>query len=357
MLKGVWKRESIILMKARTQQARVQKRPTIKDVAAQAGVALGTVSRILNGNATVAPAIRDHVRAVIAELGYEPDLIARSMRAQKTHVLGCVVTDISQPVAAAMIAGASEVARRADYALFVSDFHNDRRAESRILHVMKERRIDGLLITVSSDEDADLFRTITSLPFPVVVWERDFKGVGVDSVLTDHRLGVRLAADHLIAQGFRSLALVTAHARTWTAREQAGGLEDARLGARVTIETRIVTTDQLAAEPALLTELASRGQRHFGVIANIHDIPRLLKQARDLGLGTPGAIGLVSIGDTEIFEVLNPAISAIRGNPHLIGTMAAQRLLSRIGGDRDSAPSRQFDRPSLIVRASSSAAP
>lgn len=344
-------------MKVDPKQAlRQPRKPTIKDVAAKAGVALGTVSRILNGNTTVAPAIRDHVLSVIGELGYQPDLIARSMRAQRTHVLGCVVTDISQPVASAMIAGASEVARQAGYALFVSDVHNDRRTEDRILQVMKERRIDGLLITVSSDEDKKLFDKLRNLPFPVVLWERDFEDGGIDCVLTDHRLGVRLAAEHLIVQGYRSLALVTAHARTWPAREQAGGLEEARLGAGHKIETRIVTTDQLAVKPTLLTELASQRQRNFGVIANIHDIPRLLRQARDVGLEIPTDIGLVSIGDTEILEVLNPAITAIRGNPQLIGNMAARRLLSRIEGIPNATASRQFDRPRLIIRASSSAA-
>jgi LacI family transcriptional regulator len=345
-----------MIMKASTKTKSEQPRkPTIKDVATRAGVALGTVSRILNGNTTVAPAIRDHVLSVIGELGYQPDLIARSMRAQKTHVLGCIVTDISQPVAAAMIAGASEVARQAGYALFVSDFHNDKRTEDRILQVMKERRIDGLLVTTGSDEDEEQFGKIRSLPFPVVLWERDFKDGGIDSVLTDHRLGVQLAAEHLIAQGFRSLALVTAHARTWPSREQAAGFEEARLNAHEAIETRILTTDQLAATPVLLTQLASQGERHFGVIANIHDIPKLLKQARELGLGVPDDIGLVSIGDTEILEVLNPAVTAIRGNPLLIGSMAARRLLSRIDGAADMVPSRQFDRPSLIVRASSKA--
>lgn len=342
-------------MKANTKTPAEQPRkPTIKDVAAKAGVALGTVSRILNGNTTVAPAIRDHVLSVIGELGYQPNLIARSMRAQKTHVLGCIVTDISQPVAAAMVAGASEVARQAGYALFVSDFQNDKRTEDRIFQVMKERRIDGLLVTVGSDEDKDTLGKLRNLPFPVVLWERNFKDGGIDSVLTDHRLGLRLAAEHLIAQGFRSLALVTAHARTWPSREQAAGLEEARLNAGETIEARILTTDQLAATPALLTELASQGERHFGVIANIHDIPKLLKQARALALGIPDDIGLVSIGDTEILEVLSPAITAIRGNPLLIGSIAARRLLSRIESATDMAPSRQFDRPSLIVRASSS---
>ena len=330
------------------------RRPTIKDVATRAGVALGTVSRILNGNSTVAPALRDHVRAVIAEIGYQPDLVARSMRAQKTHVLGCIVTDISQPVAAAMIAGAAEVAGAAGYALFVSEFRNDRPTEERIFQVMKDRRIDGLLATVGSDEDIAQRDILLSLPFPVVLWERDFEGGLLDSVLTDHRFGVRLATEHLIAQGYGALALVSGHAGTWTGREQAAGFRaacEAHFGQTgAAIESRIMTTDAFAQGSPVL-EAARR--KPLGVVANIHDIPRLLKQARSLGLEAPRDIGLISIGDAEFLEVLDPAVTAIRGDPQRLGTMAAQRLLKRIDTMPDDAPMRQLERPQLIVRASS----
>lgn len=103
----------------------------MKDVARRANVSLGTVSRIVNSNATVAPELRRHVEAVIRELGYRPNVSARTMRTRRTHAIGIIVTDLRQPVAATLVAQASEIARRHGFAPIVGDFQNDAAAEER----------------------------------------------------------------------------------------------------------------------------------------------------------------------------------------------------------------------------------
>ena len=104
---------------------------TIKDVAREAGVALGTVSRILNGHENVDPVLRKKVQKVIAKLGYRRNATARSMRVGKTLAVGCIVSDIRQPVAAMMVTGAEAVLRNSGYAMIVASTHYDDLARSR----------------------------------------------------------------------------------------------------------------------------------------------------------------------------------------------------------------------------------
>lgn len=153
------------------------RRATIKDVAIRADVALGTVSRIINGNATVTPELRDHVLKVIEELDYRPNTTARTLRTKRTQAVGIIVTDIRQPIAAEMIAAAGKVVRERGFAPIVGDFHNDRESERLLLRFMAERSVDGLLITISSDENASLIAELKKLGVPVVLWERDAAGV------------------------------------------------------------------------------------------------------------------------------------------------------------------------------------
>lgn len=121
-------------------------------MAVRAEVALGTVSRIINGNKIVDPELRKHVEKVIKELGYRPNVTARTLRTNKTNVVGLVVTDLTQPIAARLVASASDVARSHGFAPIVSDFRNDVQNEELLLRFMSERNVDGLVLTTSSGE-------------------------------------------------------------------------------------------------------------------------------------------------------------------------------------------------------------
>lgn len=320
---------------------------TMKDVAQRANVALGTVSRIINRNATVSPELRDHVEAVIEELGYRPNVIARTMRTQRTQAIGIVVTDITQPVAARLVSAASEHARARGFAPIVGDFLNDVAAEDQLIRFMSERNVDGLILTISSDENAELIGTLEDLGIPVVLWEREASGHFV-SVRTDHGLGAAMAARALLKRGRRHVALVAGHEHTWTGREQVRGMRETLEGAaRLTV----AHTGRFDAEGFLAS--LSAAEPVDAVVANVHDIPAIMGGLKRLGLRCPEDVSVVSIGDDAFLQISAPPITAIRLRPDHVGETAVRCLIEQI--DRSpGASSVQPDlvAPEFIVRAS-----
>lgn len=321
-----------------------KKRVTIKDVAVHAEVALGTVSRIINGNQTVSPELRAHVMKVIDELGYRPNASARTMRTNKTQAIGIIVTDIAQPVAAQLIAAAAERVREAGYAPIIGDFHNDVAREETLLRFMSERNVDGLILSVSSDENSELVERLAQLNIPIVLWEREAKDA-FPSVRSDHRLGTRQAGQHLRAKGRSSVLLVAGHETSWTGREQIAGMQEG-LGDRAQLE--ITHTGRFSAE-----KLAARLERYDSIVANVHDIPAIMLVLKAAGKTTPGAVSVVSIGDDPFLEICNPPITAIRTRPDLVGDLAARWLLAELGQEPfDNAVHETLISPEMILRQS-----
>lgn len=297
---------------------------TMKDVAVHANVALGTVSRIVNGNKTVSKELRDHVNKVIEELGYHPNVQARSIRTKKTNAIGMIVTDIRQPSAARLMASASELVRGAGYASIIGDFHNDLEREEELFRFMSGRGVDGLLLTISSDEDDELIERLLRIKKPIVLWERDVKGV-FPSVRSDHRLGARRAAELLCHKGRKRLLLVAAHEHTWAGREQVQGAKE---GLAETAQLEIVYTGRFVPQ-----EFSAQIERYDSIIANVHDIPQVMYQLREMGKKVPDAVSVISIGDDPFLEISNPTITAIQVRSDVVGSVAARLLLSELGHD------------------------
>ncbi len=298
---------------------------TIKDVAIRAKVSVGTVSRIINGNATVSSELRNHVNAVIDELGYRPNANARTLRTNRTKALGIVVTDIRQPMASKMVAAASDVARAHGYAPIIGDFLNDVGSEALLLRFMRERNVDGLLLTISSDENAELIDDLKQMNVPIVLWERDAAGA-FPSVRSDHRQGTCLAARHLKQRGRNSsILLVAGHEHTWTGREQVAGLREA-LGRDAGFD--IMHTGRF--DPVVLDEKLGAKPSYDAIIANVHDIPAIMGALQKRNLSCPDDIAIVSIGDDPFLEISNPPISAVRIHPEVVGRLAAKQLISNI---------------------------
>lgn len=311
---------------------------TIKNVAERAEVAIGTVSRIINGHPSVNPDLRAHVLAVIEELGYRPNVLARTLRTRRTHAIGIIVTDLRQPIAAELIATASSIARRHGFASIVGEFYSDVDREAQLLAFMAERKVDGLLLTLSSDEDPALIGQVEELGIPVVLWERD-AGERLPSVRSDHRHGTRLAANALRNAGRQKPLVIAGAARTWTGREQIAGMRDFA-------SLRVFHTDDVTPETLAEAVLAADS-----VVANIHDIPKVLQALQATGQRSPQDIAVISIGDSPFLEFTTPPIAAVRTRPDLVARHAIEILLGQLGVLQNTKASHDtIIEPELVLR-------
>jgi LacI family transcriptional regulator len=294
--------------------------PTIRDVALAANVAIGTVSRVLNGHKSVSDGVRRRVLKAIKKLKYEPDRVAQSMRLGVTRTVALAVRDISIPGFGAIVNAAEEVLRSSGYTLLLAITDERKERELDLMRIFQQRRVDAVIMTTSSEDDAYLSKQIKQLDVPIVLLDRE-NPPELDAVTLDHRRGIRAATEHLHGLGHTRIALLTGKPSTWPARERIAGFKEAyaRLGKQA--NQSIIRTGMLQA-------------------------------VRARGLVIPNDISVIAGADSDLAALTTPSVTAVRWSGTDEGRMAVQLLLNRLGGNRKGPVQRVMLSTELIPRES-----
>ena len=334
-------------------QGRRPARPTIRDVADRADVALGTVSRVLNGFSNVGADVQDRVRQAIAELGYQPNLSARSMRTQATGLVACVVPDIQNPLYAAVLGAAEATLSAAGYTLLVVSSGWQVAQELTLVEALARRRVDGVVAVPTDESDVALQTAYAALGVPIVLVEREMPMPFAGLVATDQSGSMRMATGMLLDLGHRRVALMSSPAYNRSGRERVAGYRAAHEERGVTMDPALLFDEGQVAEvvrrgaAALLslasppTALITAGDRSLGDV---------LRALRNFGRRIPDDISVISWGDGDLAELFSPPISAIRYDAGEIGREAARMLLDALRGDH--ATHRRLVRAELVMRQS-----
>ncbi len=335
--------------------------PTIKDVAAEAGVAIATVSRVVHGHSTVGPELRARVEKAMADLGYEPDATAQAMRTRTTRTIACAVRDSSIPEFATFTRAAEAIIRDAGYTLMLANTDEDTAQELDLIKVLGRRRVDGLLMTRSDDSDPAVGAALARLGVPVVYIDRD-ADEGADAVVLDHRRGMRAAIDHLVDGGHDRIALVTGRPSMRPARERLAGFEAALAGRGRPIHRHLVAAESFYPEQGfgrVLQMLDGQAPPTAIIAGGMALLPAVLRAVRLRGLTVGHDIAVIAGCDSELAELATPAVTAIRWDIPAWGRRAAELLLEKLSmPEPPTGPGREILLPTeLIIRQSSCARP
>lgn len=327
---------------------------TIKDVAARAGISYTTVSHVVNGTRPVSDQVRRKVEAAIAELGYVPSGVARSLRARATGTLGLLVPNASNPYFAELARGIEDHAERNGYSVILCNSDDDIDKQLRYLRVLLERRIDGLIVaTVASD--AAFAQALANLQVPLVLVDRSLEGVNADQLRVDHEQGAYLANRHLLELGHRRIVCIGGPASTQVAQLRAAGyqraLDEAGVAAQAVVDCPFTSPAGhaaaqmlLAAEPRPTAIFAGNDMIALGV----------LRAAAERGLQVPQQLSVVGFDDIEVSRYLHPALTTVGQCIGALGEQVAARLLERIRTP-DLAVTQRLIEPILLLRESSAA--
>lgn len=328
---------------------------TIVDVARRAGVSTATVSRVMSGAAVTRPATRDRVLAAVRELDYSPSAVARALKRRETRTLGLLVTDIANPFFPLVVRAVEDEAHARGYGVVFGNAADDPERELAYLDLLLERRVDGLIVASARATRRHAER-LGRVPVPVVLLNSDAPGAGsLPSIATDHRLGGRLAAEHLLALGHRAIAHVTApsgHAAAATDRRR--GIQEAMEAAGVDPASLLVVDGGgtveggAAAVPSLLTA----APRPTAVVG-FNDLTAigLLRGLRAAGLDVPHDMAVVGFDDIELAAWTDPPLTTIRQPTEELGRWAVTRIADALADpDRPAGPARVVLDPTLVVR-------
>jgi LacI family transcriptional regulator len=332
-----------------------KERVTIRDVAARAGVSVATASKAINDRYGVAATTVRRVHEVVAELGYESSLVARSMRIPRTGVIGILVWEI-EPYSAEVLKGAAQAIREAGYELLVyaaAGRAADRMGwELRYLPRLSGTLIDGAVLVTP---------TVESTPgsMPVVAVDSRIGGEGLPAVDSDNLAGARLATDHLLGLGHRRIGFLGRPPRDLeSAHQREQGYRASLAAAGMPFDPDLVraggygATDLQDAARALL-ELPDPPTAIFA--ANDVSAIATVDVALTLGLDVPRDLSVVGFDNIPESALCRPALTTVEQPLQLMGQRAVEMLLALLAGDRLANP--QLRLPTRLIERDSTAAP
>lgn len=204
------------------------KKTSLKDIARELGVSIALVSYVLNGKRLnrVSGELADRIRSKAAELHYQADPIARSLKTRKTFTIGVLVPDITNPFFARLAGAIQAEAGRCGYAVLMGSAGEDRSVFSEILHRLLERSIDGLILGPVADS-IGLIGPLQDAGFPVVLVDRFFPEMSLSAVSVDHYRAAFQAVTHLIDQGCRTISMLSYESALFLIHERERGFRDA----------------------------------------------------------------------------------------------------------------------------------
>ena len=334
---------------------------TIKDVAQAAGVSTQTVSRVINSRPDVSPDTRSRVQQVVNELGYSPNVIARSLSRGRTNTFGVVGFGLSYFGPSSVLLGIEQKSNELGFSLLLSlldDF--DAAQIDGILRNLLSRQVDGIIWAVPGNDRlvGELSVRFSDISVPVVYMNKLKNGDEV-IVAMDNRLGGRLATDHLLEQGYRQIGIITGPIDWWEAQEREKGWRETMGKAGLTnLEELIVNGDWTAASGEIgLHSLLAKSPDIDAVFAcNDQMALGALQAARQLGIKVPQDLGIVGFDDIPEAAYFYPSLTTIRQNANALGALAVDRMCSFINArvkDEEFEPEVKWIQPRLIVRKSS----
>ncbi|WP_449352229.1 LacI family DNA-binding transcriptional regulator [Streptomyces shaanxiensis] len=332
-------------------------RPTMREVAALAGVAIKTVSRVVNGVPTVDPAIVARVRAAADQLGYRPNLTASSLRRGdgRTATIGMLVEDAANPFSAALTRTVENVARERGVLVLVGSLDEDPARERELARALVDRRVDGLVIVPAGRDQSYLISEQRSGTCMVFV-DREAGLLDADAVVSDNRQGAVTAVDHLLRAGHRRIAYLGDRASIPTAALRFEGYRHALEVAHVKCDDEIVRHVEAseAAAMAATEEFLSLPNPPTALFTSQNLLTiGAVRALRALGL--QHSVAHVGFDDFPLADILSPGVSVIAQDVEQLGKRAAETLFRRLDGDE--APTRTVTVPTRLIERGSGEIP
>ncbi|HUO26766.1 MAG TPA: LacI family DNA-binding transcriptional regulator [Candidatus Aquilonibacter sp.] len=312
---------------------------TMREIAEQADVSIGTVSHVVNGTAVVRPKLKLRVLKAIRNLGFQPSALAQGMRRNRIRMLGIIVPDITNPFFPAVVRGAEDVAFNESYRVILCNTDNKPAKEALYVAELRSFRASGLLIIPAAG--SDIVSELSPDPSGiqrVVCIDRCPAGWTGDAVVALNETGAYQATKYLIQSGHRNLALITGPSLLANSVERLNGFRKALSEARIAVSPEFIQeaafdsrsgyeagTRLLRMLPRPTAILACNDMMALGVLRALHE----------RGLRCPEDVSLVGFDNLEFCEYTSPALTSVYQPGYQMGAAAARLLIERINGLQD----------------------
>jgi DNA-binding LacI/PurR family transcriptional regulator len=332
----------------------------LKMLAAHLGLSIAAVSRILNGSPaarSIPPAVQDRVFKAAKELGYRPNVFARSLRSRRSYTIGVMVSEVSEGYATLVLSGIEQQLLQEGYFYFVVSHHHRKELIKEYQNLLMARSVEGLVCVDSILTEV--------LPIPTVVISGHDEPTGVTNIVLDHHRAAMMALGHLVELGHRKIAFLRGQDHTADTSPRWNAIMTAAQSLNVKIDEcrvgQLVGDDPTPGPGREATrKLIARGI-HFTALFAFNDMTAIgaMSALREAGIRIPEDVSVVGFDDIQTASFLNPALTTVRQPLVKMGMLAAQTVLRQLQSPNDPlAAARQLVvEPEFIVRSSTAPAP
>lgn len=326
---------------------------TIKEVAKAAEVSTATVSRVLNGNYPVSKEAYEKVMDAIEAVGYRPNAIAKSLKMNKTYMIGLVVPDISNPYFMEIARGVETMISNYGYTLTFCSTDEDPDKEVRLLKALNEKRVDCVILA-SSLKDEKPLKDLMKQGLRILMVDTILPDLNVDFVVEDNEKASYQLVDYAIQLGHSKIGIVNGIMDISTAKERFDGYR------RALAEHDLPYNESYSVDGGYYRDIAYESVRKM-LQQNLHDLPTLIYATnnqmtegamiaiREMGLKIPDDISIVSFGDITLPQLVEPRLTVIMQNSRAIGEKAGEILMKRLENPNFKEKYKTYTIPSEFV--------
>ena len=344
---------------------------TIRDVAKESGFSSTTVSIVLN-NAPLARYIpattKKRIERAAKKLGYRPNLFARSLRSKRSHTVGVMVFDMTDPFCTLVLRGIENSLYQSSFLPILTDVHNERSRFERYLEMLLDRRMEGLIVVANwLFLDINLLADLEKSSVPTVIIGCELKTDQVSSVIVDNELGAHLAVEHLYSLGHRKIAFIRGPKPLTDSGPRWKGIRNFAKESGLDLDQRLILDLPESRDPSSsfeagykLTEELIKQKRPFSAIMAFDDMTAFgaIRALAKAGIRVPEQCSVIGFDDVATCGIYTPALTTIRQPLEAMGTMAVSMVVDGINAVLEKRETTGLHRkvaPELVVRESTHA--
>lgn len=341
---------------------------TIRDVAKESGFSSTTVSIVLN-NAPLARYIpvvtKKKIERAAQRLGYRPNQFARSLRSKRSHTVGVMVFDMTDPFCTLILRGIENTLYQASYLPILTDVHNERSRFERYLEMMLDRRIEGLIVVANwLFLDINLLADLEKNSIPTAMIGCELKNDSISSVIVDNEVGGHLALEHLHSLGHRKIAFIRGPKALTDSSPRWRGIRSCAKQSGLELDTRLVMDLPESRDPVSsfewgykLTEDLVRQKRPFTALLAFDDMSAFgaIRALNKAGIRVPEHCSVIGFDDVSTSAIYSPSLTTVRQPMETMGTLAVGIVMDGISAvleKRECGPTHRKVAPELVVRES-----
>lgn len=326
---------------------------TIKDVAAEAGVSVGTVSRYLNG-ADIKERNKIRIEEAISKLGFKINPIARCLKMNKTDTIGVIIPNLADIYATTIVRNLEKTLYAYGYHIIACDSWGDKALEIEKVRLLMDRMVDGLILYPCND-NASYLKEVNLRKIPVVVVDTAVQGYACDQVLTDNSNATYAAAEWLIKNNHKRIGFISSREISYTARERIKGYYRAHADCSLEVDRELVKDNgymEMDGYSAMKQFLSMKHPPTAVIASNYYTTLGAMKAIYDEKIPVPEKVSVIGFDNLGLSEVLQPPLSIVTQPMEEIGRKAAEIVIKRIRGEEEDFPLVLQLQTEMVLRSS-----